>query len=56
MVGMVSSSNVPSVMALTRVVLPAFCRPTMAIYNYLLKNLAFTQSMNLPKNANMIMS
>ena len=43
-------------MALTRVVFPAFCSPTIAIYNYLLKNLAFTQSMNLPKNANMIIN
>jgi hypothetical protein len=43
---------VPSVMALTRVVFPAFCSPTMAIYNYLLKNLDFNQSNILLKNPN----
>lgn len=52
MVGIVSSSNVPSVMALTRVVFPAFWSPTMAIYNYLLKNLDFIQSNNLLKKPN----
>ncbi len=52
MVGIVSSSNVPSVMALTSVVFPAFWSPTMAIYNYLLKNLDFIQSNNLLKKPN----
>jgi len=44
MVGIVSSSKVPSVMALTSVVFPAFCNPTIAISSYLLKNLLLTQS------------
>lgn len=52
-VGIVSYSNDPSVIDLTRVVLPAFCKPTIAIYSYLLKNLFLIQSMNLPKKENM---
>ncbi len=51
MVGIVSSSKVPSVMALTSVVLPAFCSPTMAISSSLLKNLLLIQSSTLLKNA-----
>lgn len=34
-------------MDLTRVVFPAFWRPTIAIYNSLLKNLDLNQSSNL---------
>lgn len=44
MVGMVSSSKVPSVIALTSVVLPAFCSPTIAISSYLLKKVPLIQS------------
>ncbi len=52
MVGIVSSSKEPSVIDLTRVVLPAFCSPTMAISSYLLKNLDLIQARNLSTNAN----
>lgn len=41
-------------MALTRVVLPAFWRPTIAIYNSLLKNFDFIQSINLLKRENIV--
>lgn len=40
-------------MALTRVVLPAFWRPTIAIYNSLLKNFDLIQSIILLKKENM---
>jgi len=49
---MVSYSKVPSVMALTRVVLPAYWSPTMAIYSYLLKKAPLIQSSILLKNPN----
>lgn len=51
-VGMVSSSKVPSVIALTNVVFPAFWSPTMAIYSYLLKNFDLSQSRILLKKEN----
>ncbi len=54
MVGIESYSKVPSVIAFTKVVLPAFCSPTMAIYNYLLKNRVLIQSRTLLKNPNMV--
>ena len=52
MVGIVSSSNTPSVIDLTKVVLPAFCNPTIAIYNYLLKNFDFIQAKILSTKPN----
>lgn len=41
-------------MAFTRVVFPAFCNPTIAIYSSLLKNFDLIQSKNLFMNANII--
>lgn len=49
---MVSYSKVPSVIDFTSVVLPAFCRPTMAISSSLLKNLDLIQERILSTKEN----